>query len=341
VDDNFDWALTSEGTPTSNTGPSTGSGHGGGSYIHIEANNQAESNIASISSSATGCGLYIDYHMYGGGIGTLMISSKNADDGDAAWVTVWMKEGGQGDSWQAASITSVSASYYRVSAVRGPGNRGDIAVDNLNVLACTLVPTAAPTYVGDTHSPTASPTAVPTASPTDAPTLVPTSEPTAAPTFSPASSWNQLKIKCGISACDTTNGGCTIVLSNTFVMGSSTTEISFSSKTITLWGQGKILDAGAGGYSYGKFFNGEGASSFLELHDVVLQNGYGQVGLLLTSVQEAPSAKELSQKFAPITGAGHATTCTFNSRNLTTLLRSQRNLVQAVSLDTGFHSHYF
>jgi hypothetical protein len=180
-------------------------------------------------------------------------------------------------SWQTASISSVLGSYYRISAVRGPGIRGDIAVDNLNVLACTLVPTAAPTYVGDTHSPTASPTAVPTASPTDAPTLVPTSEPTTAPTLSPASSWNQLKNKCGISACDTTNGGCAIVLSDTFVMGSDTTEISFSGKTITLWGQGKILDAGGSG----KFFNGEGPSSFLELHDVVLQNGYAQVGLLL------------------------------------------------------------
>jgi hypothetical protein len=242
--------------------------------------------------------------MYGGGIGTLMISSKHADDGDAAWVPVWMKEGEQGGSWQAASISSASASYYQISAVRGPGNRGDIAVDNLNVLACTLVPTAAPTYVGDTHPPTACPTAVPTASPTDAPTLVPTSEPTAAPTLSPASSWNQLKNKCGISACDTTNGGCTIVLSDTFVMGSYTADIiTFSGKTITLWGQGKILDAGG----TGKFFNGYGAGSFLELHDVVLQNGYHYVSLLLTSVQEAPSAKKLISKIAPTTGAGHAT----------------------------------
>jgi hypothetical protein len=119
---------------------------------------------------------------------------------------------------------------------------------------------------------------VPTASPTDAPTLVPTSEPTAAPTLSPASSWNQLKNKCGISACDTTNGGCTIVLSDTFVMGLYTTDITFSGKTITLWGQGKILYAGGSG----RFFNGVGAGSFLELHDVVLQNGYDQVSLLLS-----------------------------------------------------------
>jgi hypothetical protein len=159
---------------------------------------------------------------------------------------------------------------------------------------------------------------VPTASPTDAPTLVPTSEPTAAPTISPASSWNQLKNKCGISACDTTKGGCTIVLSDTFVMGSYTTEISFSGKTITLWGQGKILDAGGSG----RFFNGEGAGSFLELHDVFLQNGYADdddlvVCLLCYLLRfhlhyfSAPSKqflpKELPQFFAPIPGGPHAT----------------------------------
>jgi hypothetical protein len=81
-DDNFDWALTSEGTPTSNTGPSDGSGHGGGTFIHIEANDQTEGAYAAITSSTPGCGLYVDYHMYGGGIGTLTVSAKDAADSE-------------------------------------------------------------------------------------------------------------------------------------------------------------------------------------------------------------------------------------------------------------------
>ena len=85
ADDHFDWALTSEGTPTSNTGPNDGSGHGGGAFIHIEANGQTEGAYAAITSSATGCGLYVDYHMYGGGIGSLTVSAKDVVD-DAAWV---------------------------------------------------------------------------------------------------------------------------------------------------------------------------------------------------------------------------------------------------------------
>jgi hypothetical protein len=138
--DNFDWTLTSESTPTSNTGPSDGSG-GEGAFMFIEANDQAEGAYAAITSSATGCGVYVDYHMYGGGIGSLTVSAKNAADGeDAAWVMVWTKEGDQGNSWQAATIYLSSDSYYQISAARGPGNRGDIAIDNLNILGCTLVP---------------------------------------------------------------------------------------------------------------------------------------------------------------------------------------------------------
>jgi hypothetical protein len=273
-DDNFDWALTSEGTPTSNTGPSTGSGHGGGTFIHIEANDQIEGAYAAITSSTTGCALYVDYHMYGGGIGTLTVSAKDADGEDAAWVPVWTKEGGQGNSWQAATIYSASGSYYQVMAIRGGGIRGDIADDNLHIMWCTPAPTAAPTNEGDTHAPTTSPTAVPTDVPTATPTAPPTATPTAAPTMNPPSNWNQLKSRCANSACNTNNGGCTIVLSNNFVMASYSSPIVFSGKTITIWGQGKVLDAAQGG----RFFEGVGAGSFLELHDAVLQNGSAMSG---------------------------------------------------------------
>jgi hypothetical protein len=98
--------------------------------------------------------------------------------------------------------------------------------------------------------------------------------PTATPTFSPASNWNQLSNKCGASACYTTlNGGCTITLSDDFAMGSAAPSlpfIEFSGKAITIWGQGKVLVRSS---VSGSFFIGQGAGSFLELHDVVLQNG--------------------------------------------------------------------
>jgi hypothetical protein len=52
TDDNFDWTLTGEGTPTSNTGPSTGSGYGGGAFIHIEATGLALTTTCMAEASA-------------------------------------------------------------------------------------------------------------------------------------------------------------------------------------------------------------------------------------------------------------------------------------------------
>jgi hypothetical protein len=85
-----------------------------------------------------------------------------------------------------------------------------------------------------------------------------------------ATGFTQLENQRGSSACDTDNGGCTITLSDDFVMGSILYVISFSGKTIAIWGQGKVL-TGAG---EGRFIYGYGADSFLELHDVVLENWY-------------------------------------------------------------------
>jgi hypothetical protein len=104
------------------------------------------------------------------------------------------------------------------------------------------------------------------------PTAVPTAAPTAAPTIDVNNilNWADLKATCSASACDTSNGGCTVILSANFFMASYTGEIDFSGKTITIWGQGKVLDASGGG----RFFSGVGAGSFLELHDAVLQDGY-------------------------------------------------------------------
>jgi hypothetical protein len=98
-----------------------------------------------------------------------------------------------------------------------------------------------------------------------------------AATLTPPTHWAQLKTSCESSACDIANGGCTIVLSGDFGMGSYTGEISFSSKMITIWGLGKVLDAFGGG----RFFEATGADSFLELRNAVLQNGQAGVSFAL------------------------------------------------------------
>jgi hypothetical protein len=212
TDDTSDWTLGSEGTPTSFTGPSTGSG-GEGSYFFMETSS-GQTGEAAISSSDTGCGLSIDYHMYGIGIGSLTVSSKNAADVEgAAWVPVWTKEGDQGNSWQATTAYSSSSSYYKVIATRrGPSNlssweskRGDIAIDNLTLLACTTAPTIAP-IATPTTTPTTTPISAPTI-PTAAPTLAPTAAPTDSPTIDVNNilNWVELEATCSASACSIAN----------------------------------------------------------------------------------------------------------------------------------------
>jgi hypothetical protein len=105
-------------------------------------------------------------------------------------------------------------------------------------------------------------------------------------TFSPPSNWEQLKIRCESSSCDMTNGGCNIVLSDDFIMGSYTSPISFSGRMITLWGQGKVLDASGSGQFFikGTFLQSGSAeveqsleSGQFEVHDAVLQSGSADV----------------------------------------------------------------
>jgi hypothetical protein len=150
---------------------------------------------------------------------------------------------GFGDGWNGASWTLKAAGGEAVVAGPYTFSSGASATQVFTAWTTpTSVPTATPTNAGDTNAPTSSPTAT--------------------------SNWNQLKNKCNTtSACNT--GGCTIVLGDDFVMGSYNGEIDFSGKTITIWGQGKVLDASGGG----RFFSGVGAGSFLELHEAVLQNG--------------------------------------------------------------------
>jgi hypothetical protein len=155
-----------------------------------------------------------------------------------------------GDGWNGASWTLKEAGGEVVVAGPYTFSSGASATEVFTAWALpTAAPTAVPTNIGDTNIPTVSPTA--------------------APTYGAPTHWAELATICSSSACDTANGGCTIVLSDDFSMGSYTSEISFSGKTITIWGQAKVLDA----QGSGRFFRGEGADSFLELHDAVLQKG--------------------------------------------------------------------
>jgi predicted outer membrane repeat protein len=82
-----------------------------------------------------------------------------------------------------------------------------------------------------------------------------------------AASWTDLKTLCEA-------GGNEVTLTDSFVASSYTEQINFSGKACVVIGNGTTVDAG----NRGRFFYGSGAGSSLEVHGLVLKNGYASTG---------------------------------------------------------------
>ena len=141
-EDSHDWTRHSGGTLTPNTGPSGGA-NGSTWYVYLETSPGGASsagNTAILESPVIGgFGRFLTfyYHMYGAEVGTLSV-----DVYDGTWHTdVWNISGQQHTSnadkytWVAVDLTGYSGPIQirlRATAVGGP--RGDMAVDNIEIL---------------------------------------------------------------------------------------------------------------------------------------------------------------------------------------------------------------
>jgi extracellular elastinolytic metalloproteinase len=138
--DDLDWARDSGGTPSGNTGPSTGSN--GSWYMYVEASspnypskttylNSPCFDLSSASAATYG----FDYHMNGANMGSLTLQAST--DNGSSWVSVWTESGSKGTEWQSASVdlaTYVGASVQlRFVGVTGAGWSSDIAVDDISL----------------------------------------------------------------------------------------------------------------------------------------------------------------------------------------------------------------
>jgi len=136
--DDFDWTRDSGGTPSSSTGPSSGSD--GSWYMYTEAtsnfNNQAIFispcfDLTSLSVASFG----FDYHMYGSNMGTLTV--EISDDNGSSWNPLWSLSGNQGNSWNSQSIDLTSyiggSVQLRFIGLTGPSYRSDMAIDNISL----------------------------------------------------------------------------------------------------------------------------------------------------------------------------------------------------------------
>ncbi|XP_069106937.1 MAM and LDL-receptor class A domain-containing protein 1-like [Argopecten irradians] len=140
TNDIFDWTLNSGSTPSSNTGPS--SAHSPSNYIYTEVSSpRAPGDTARLESytyfPVTAHCLTFWYHMYGGSVGTLQVSTSGSG-------ILWTKSGDQGNQWIQANVNLPAASNFKliIEATRGSNWNGDIALDDVQISdqTCAALP---------------------------------------------------------------------------------------------------------------------------------------------------------------------------------------------------------
>lgn len=138
--DDFDWAINSGSTGSSNTGPTAAAA--GNWYIYLEASSPNYPSKVSILSSpcfdlsgVTSATFNFQYHLYGAaGMGGLVLQAKVAD---GTWNTLWSVSGNQGDAWQSTSIDLASyldeSIQLRFVGTTGDTWQGDTAIDDISL----------------------------------------------------------------------------------------------------------------------------------------------------------------------------------------------------------------
>ncbi|GAB1285988.1 MAM and LDL-receptor class A domain-containing protein 1 [Apodemus speciosus] len=147
--DDFNWTRHQGPTSTMNTGPmkdhtlGTAKGH----YLYIETSGpqlfQDEAILLSPILNATeanGCTFRLHYHMFGKRIYRLAVYQRIWSNSRGQ--LLWQIFGDQGNRWirKHLSITSRQPFQILIVASVGDGFTGDIAIDDLSFLDCTLYP---------------------------------------------------------------------------------------------------------------------------------------------------------------------------------------------------------
>ncbi|XP_077628606.1 MAM and LDL-receptor class A domain-containing protein 1 [Crocuta crocuta] len=149
TEDDFDWTRKQGPTPTLNTGPMKDNtlGTAKGHYLYIESSEpQVFQNRAALLSpvlnatDADNCTFRFYYHMFGKRIYRLAIYQRiwNNTRGQLLWQIF----GNRGNRWIRKHLTISSRRPFQilVEASVGDGFTGDIAIDDLSFMDCTLYP---------------------------------------------------------------------------------------------------------------------------------------------------------------------------------------------------------
>lgn len=142
--DDINWTRDSNGTPSSNTGPSSGSP--GSFYMYVEAsgngtgypNKQAILNSPCIDlGGETEATFSFNYHMYGASdMGSIALEAST--DG-TSWTSIWSATGNKGNQWNSNSVSldayAGGTVQLRFNRITGSTWQADIAIDGISVTA--------------------------------------------------------------------------------------------------------------------------------------------------------------------------------------------------------------
>ncbi|NWH70951.1 MALR1 protein, partial [Piaya cayana] len=164
-EDDFDWIRVQGPTPTLNTGPfkdhTTGTARG--HYLYMESSKPHQFQDKAILLSPLfkppgkrPCIFRFYYHMFGKQVYKLSVFQRTVSN-SKGWL-LWYKFGNQGNRWirQTLYISSSKPFQILVKGTVGDGFAGDIGLDDMSFLGCTLYNGNLPTI-----STTASSTSVP------------------------------------------------------------------------------------------------------------------------------------------------------------------------------------
>ena len=133
----FKWTRRSGGTSSASTGPSRGP-FGGGAYVYTEASGNYHKTAHLTSAPGPYSEVVFSYHMYGNTMGSLAVETQSG----GTWAQVWLREGQQHSSGDAAWSTAQVAFEAPVDRVRfvgitGSSVRSDAAVSDVHLFAPT------------------------------------------------------------------------------------------------------------------------------------------------------------------------------------------------------------
>eukprot|EP00117_Sycon_ciliatum_P038623 scpid28565/ scgid28669/ Lysyl oxidase homolog 2A; Lysyl oxidase-like protein 2A len=151
----WSWLAEQGSTPSRGTGPAVDktTGTAQGTYMFFEASyprrqgDRGELMSPMLPAVTNGCRLRFSYHMYGSGMGSLRVLAVHTP-GQRPRPQVFSVSGNRGNRWHTATVNLPASEgdfFIIFQAIRGTRFSSDIAIDDVEFVGCTGLPSTSAT----------------------------------------------------------------------------------------------------------------------------------------------------------------------------------------------------